>query len=79
MTATIEKALICDVKSGSFNNVAYNKLLAYDKGRLMSLSLKADNLIDLCSGNIAQYAKITCEMSMFDGKSKFTVKSIEIL
>lgn len=79
MTATIDKALICDVKHGTYNNVAYNKLLAYDKGRLMSLSLKNDNLVELCADNIAQYAKIICEMSMFDGKSKFTVKSIEIL
>lgn len=79
MTATIDKALICDVKSGSYNNVAYNKLLAYDKGRLMSLSIKDDEIYDLCVDNIAHYAKINCDMSMFDGKSKFTVKSIEIL
>lgn len=79
MTATIEKALICDVKSGSFNNVAYNKLLVYDKGRLMSLSLKDDELIGRCKDVIGCYAKIDCDMSIFDGKSKFTVKSIEIL
>ena len=79
MTATIDKALICDVKTGSYNNVVYNKLLAYDHGRLISLSLKDDNLFDLCLDNLAKYARITCSMSMFDGKSKFTVTSIEIL
>lgn len=79
MTATIDKALICDVKQGIYNNVAYNKLLAYDHGRLISLSLKDDNLLVLCHDNLAKYARITCSMSMFDGKSKFTVKSIEIL
>lgn len=79
MTATIEKALICDVKQGTYNNVAYNKLLAYDQGRLISLSLKDNNLVDLCRENLAKYARIICSMSMFDGKSKFTVSSIEIL
>lgn len=79
MTATIEKALICDVKSGTYNNVAYKKLLVYHKGRLLSLAIKDDRDLDLCLDSIALYAKIDCDMSMFDGKSKFTVSSIEIL
>ncbi|HIZ11433.1 MAG TPA: hypothetical protein IAA41_04985 [Candidatus Eubacterium faecavium] len=79
MIATIDKALICDVKNGTYNNVAYKKLLVYDKGRLMSLTIKDDHIEDLCLDNISHYARIICSMSMFDGKSKFTVSSIEIL
>lgn len=79
MTATIDKALICDVKSGSFNNVAYNKLLVYDKGRLFSISIKDDRIKKICQENISSYARVICSMSMFDGKSKLTVSSIEIL
>ncbi len=79
MTATIDKALICDVKSGTYNNVAYKKLLVYDKGRLLSLAIKDDRVLDLCLDSIARYAKIDCDMSMFDGKTKFTVNYVEIL
>lgn len=77
MQVQMNKALVCDVVSGVFNNRPYKQALIYEKGKLYRMSIKDDDMYDLAFDRIANYASITGDMTTFDGKVKFSLSNIE--
>lgn len=78
MLTQIQKGLICDLQSGSYNGKPYNSLLCYEQGRLYRVSVTEPRHIDLIAKNLSKYASITCDLKTFDGKNKFTLNDIRI-
>ena len=79
MQTNFDNVLCCDVKSGTFNNKAYHTVLVYSVGHLYSLSVRDNATLDVVRDAVGHYINAHTDMSMFDGKAKFVVKSIEIL
>lgn len=77
MQVQMNKALVCDVVSGVFNNHPYTQALIYEKGKLYRMAIKDDVLQDLVKEKICTYACITADMTTFDNKVKFALSNIE--
>lgn len=71
----IEKALVCDIKSGEYQGKPYHHLLVYSEGKLISIKIRdfKDNLKSF----IGQYHKVTADFTTYDNKVKFSLVNIE--
>lgn len=76
MVVEIKHCLVCDVIHGVYQDKAYCSGIVYEKGTMYRLRIKDDTLSDEMEDLLASYANITCDMSTYQGKSKFTLRGI---
>lgn len=72
MKAILNHSLVCDVIKYDLEQGIFYKLVVYNEGSLYRISIPKESVKNWKSG-IGQYTDIECNMTVFDGKSKFKI------
>lgn len=76
MVVEIKHGLVCDVIHGVYQGKAYCSGIVYEKGVMYRLRIKDESLANDMKSSLASYVDVSCDMSTYQGKNKFTLRGI---